>query len=193
MFEDFKNYLLDKVTLTDEELAQIEAVSAIKKLRKRQMLLQEGQVWQYNAFVCKGLTRTFSIDAKGNERIVNFGPENYWTGDLESLMAGTPARFSIDALEDTAVLLIQHEDFKNLCSTIPNFNNLINTLVQKSLAVSQKRINDSISLSAEELYNAFLQKHALVANRIPQHMIASYLGITPETITRIRRNASKKR
>ena len=191
-FDTFLKYLQDKITLSDEEVELIRSVSISKKLRKRQFLLQEGDVWRYNAFVCSGFLKTFSIDDKGQEHIMNFSPENYWTGDRESLATGNPSRFNIDAIEDAEIILITKENFESICQQIPQLNNLANAILQKSFIVSQNRIHANISLSAEEKYQNFLVKFPSITNRVPQHMIASYIGITPETLTRIRRNAVKK-
>ncbi len=170
----------------------IRAVCIEKKLRKKQFLLQEGDRWNYNAFVCRGFLKTFSVDSSGQEHIMNFSPENYWSGDRESLMNGSPSQFNIDAIENSEVILIKKEDFDFLCQKIPQLNHLVNTILQKSFVVSQNRIHSSISLSAEEKYQDFLQRFPSIANRIPQHMIAAYIGITPETLTRIRSNVVKK-
>jgi len=192
MFQFFIQYLQDKITLTEAEIQMIQAVSIQKKLRKKQFLLQEGEVWKYNAFVCSGFLKTFSIDDKGLEHIINFAPENHWTGDRESMMNATPAKFNIDAIEDAEVILIEKTNFEKLCKNIPQLNDLVNAILQRSFIVSQNRIQANISYTAEEKYQHFLDKFPAIANRIPQHMIASYIGITPETITRIRRAASKK-
>lgn len=192
MFDTFLKYLQDKITLSDKEKELICAVSILKKLRKRQFLLQEGDVWRYNAFVCSGFLKTFSINDKGQEHIMNFSPEYYWTGDRESLATGNPSRFNIDAIEDAEIILITKENFENICQQIPQLNNLANAVLQKSFIISQNRIHDNISLSAEEKYQNFLVKFPSITNRVPQHMVASYIGITPETLTRIRRNVVKK-
>jgi CRP/FNR family transcriptional regulator, anaerobic regulatory protein len=192
MFDVFIKYLKAKIALSDEEVNMIREVAIDKKLRRKQYLLQEGDVWKYNAFVCNGFLKTFSIDDKGQEHIINFSPENYWTGDRESLINGTPARFNIDAIEDTELILIEKKNFETLCKNIPQLNDLINSILQRSLIVSQNRIHTNISFAAEEKYQNFIDKFPAIANRIPQHMIASYIGITPETLTRIRRNSLKK-
>lgn len=181
-------YLTDKIALSVAETDQIAQVCIAKKVRRRQLLSQEGDVWRYNAFVSNGILRTYSIDNKGNEHILNFSPENYWLGDRESLTTGKPSKFNIEALEDSEVVLITKENFDHLCRTIPQLNDLVNAILHKSFIVSQDRIHAGISLSAEEKYQKFLDQHPLIANRVPQHMIASYIGITPETLTRIRRN-----
>ncbi|MDR6806707.1 CRP-like cAMP-binding protein [Dyadobacter sp. BE34] len=190
--DQFIQYLTAKITLSADELAQIRQVAIQKKIRKRQLLLQEGDVWRYNAFVGHGFLRTYSIDNKGNEHILNFSPENYWSGDRESLTTGNPSRFNIEAIEDTDVVLITKENFEQLCRNIPQLNDLVNAILHKSFVVSQDRIHAGISLSAEEKYQKFLNQYPQIANRVPQHMIASYIGITPETLTRIRRSSAGK-
>jgi CRP-like cAMP-binding protein len=192
MFDHFINYLKEKITLSEHEIELIKSVSIVKRLQKRQYLLQEGDVWKYNAFVSSGLVKTFSLDLKGQEHIMNFSAENYWTGDRESLTTGNPSEFNIVALENSEIILIKKEDFDTICHQIPQLNNLVNEILHRSFLASQKRIHVSISLSAEEKYQDFIQKNSLLANRIPQHMIASYLGVSPETLSRIRAQSTKK-
>ena len=192
MFEIFLKYLTDKIALSDSEVQLIKSVCKPKKLRKKQFLSQEGEVWHYNAFICRGLVKTFSIAENGTEHIINFAPENYWTGDRESLHSGNPSRLNIDAIEPTELILIEKLAFEKLCAEIPLLNQLVNQLIQKSFIVSQARILANISFTAEEKYQNFLEKYPHIVNRIPQHMIAAYIGITPETLTRLRRNMVKK-
>ncbi|MHA4844749.1 Crp/Fnr family transcriptional regulator [Flavitalea antarctica] len=192
MLDRFRKYLEDKINLTDQDFALIQSVATVKKLRKHQYLLQEGNVWKFNAFVGKGFLRTYFVDDKGTEHIMNFSPENYWTGDRESLASGAPSKYNIDAIEDSEVLLIRKDDFDSVCKAVQPFNDLMNGLLQKSFIVSQERIHVNITYSAEEKYKDFIKKYPSIANRVPLQMIASYLGLTPETITRIRRKASRK-
>lgn len=192
MIEVFKAYLNGKGSFSDAELKQIESVTTIKKLRKRQYLLQEGDVWKYNAFITKGCVRTYTIDEKGNEHILNFAVENWWTGDRESLFSGKPSVYNIDALEDSQVALITKENFNLLCKEISAFNDMVSLILEKSFIVSQNRIQNFISSTAEEKYLKFLEKFPHLPMRVPQGMIASYLGITAETLSRIRKSMLKK-
>jgi len=188
----FRNYLLEKGNFTETELDTITAAAVIKKVRKKQYLLQEGDVWKYNAFVTRGCLRTYSIDEKGIEHILNFAIENWWTGDRESLQTGKPSEYNIDALEDSEVALISREKYDQLCKDIPAFNNMVSAILEKSFRVAQGRIHTFISASAEEKYLSFLEKFPHLALRVPQSMIASYLGITAETLSRIRKQLVKK-
>jgi len=192
MFESFINYLKDKIDLSNDEIDLIRAVATLKKLRRHQYLLQEGEIWRYNAFVASGFLRAFSVDDKGQEHILNFAPENHWTGDRESLVNHTPSHLNIDAIEDSEVVLITKENFDRICIQIPQLNDLVNAILHKSFLTSQRRIHDIISLSAEDKYRSFLEKFPAIAQRVPQHMIASYIGVTPETLTRIRRKSAKE-
>jgi CRP-like cAMP-binding protein len=188
MFDVFEKYLLSKADFIATELQQIQAVSTFKNLRKRQYLLQAGDVWAIHAFVTAGCLRTYSIDGKGAEHITGFAVENWWAGDKQGLASGQPSRYNIEAIEDSTVLVIKKEDFAQLRRELPSFDKVINDIVYRSFMASQNRVHSAISYSAEEKYREFLQKYPVFASRIPQHMVASYLGMTTETLSRIRRH-----
>ncbi len=186
MFEVFRNYINDRANLTEKELEAIKAASFTKHYRKRQYLLQEGDVWQYNAFVCKGCMRAYRVGQDGAEHIMRFAVETWWVGDRESYTTGQPAKSNIDALEDSDILLWKKEDFEVLLKEIPELAALIQRLIAKSFNASQNRIFTAISYTAEEKYQDFLKTYPDVFNRVPLHMIASYLGVSRETLSRIR-------
>jgi CRP-like cAMP-binding protein len=192
MFDTFRKYVESKATLAESDFARIEAAARPRKLRKRQFLLQAGEVWHYNAFVCSGFLRSYFLDGKGHEHIMTFAPENHWIGDRESLATGLPSKYNIDAIEASEVLLFRKADFDALCQAIPPFNDMVNAILQKSFVVAQERIHVNITYTAQEKYHNFVTRFPSIANRVPQHMIASYLGITPETLTRVRRDATRK-
>ena len=192
MFDIFRTYLADKIALTDQEYGLIESVTSVKKIRKRQYLLQAGEVCQFNAFVGQGFLKYYHVDAKGQEHIMQFVPENHWTADRESMDSGLPSKYNIDALEDSVVLLVKKDDFEMLRKAIPAFGDFVNETLIKNIAVLQERIHDNIALSAEERYVNFLSKYPPLSHRVPLHMIASYLGVSAETLSRIRSQSSKK-
>ncbi|MEJ0106455.1 MAG: cyclic nucleotide-binding domain-containing protein [Bacteroidota bacterium] len=167
MFEDFRKYLEQKISLSGADYELIESVSIIKKLRKHQYLLQEGDVWRYNAFVCKGCLRKYRVDDKGVEHILYFSIENWWTGDRESLLNGTPSKSNIDALEDSSVLLISTGNFEMIKNKLPAFRDLMNTLIERSFAASQNRIHSAISQTAEERYFDFIKTYPQIATAFP--------------------------
>ena len=170
----------------------VTSVCRVKKLRKKQYLLQEGDVWRYNAFVLKGFLRTYRVDDKGQEHYIQFSVEDWWAGDRESYIDETPAKFNIDAFEDSEVLLISKDDFDMLLSKIPTFCIFMRNLMERSLIALRNRVHSNISYTAEEKYNDFIKTYPSLFNRMPQHMIAAYLGITPETLSRVRNQVSKK-
>lgn len=186
MTDHFYNYLQKLFPITEEEFEMIAAVSIHKSIRKKKFLLQEGDIWRNNAFITKGLLRTYSIDDRGSEHILGFSVENNWTGDNESYTSGMASNLNIDALEDSEVQLISKDNFKELLKKIPAFNTAMKKLFEISFIESQNRILSNISLSAEQKYYNFTNTFSEISGRIPQHMIASYLGITAETLSRIR-------
>jgi CRP-like cAMP-binding protein len=192
MFDIFRKYLEDKITLTNEDYELIESVSLFKKLRKRQYFLQAGDVCRFHAFVCKGFLRYYYVTEKGQEHIMQFAPENYWTGDGESMNSGLPSKYDIDAIEESEILLLKKEDFEMIRMTIPAFNDFVNESLKKNALVLQERIHVNISLSAEEKYGDFISKYPSISNRVPLHMIASYLGLSAETLSRVRSQSAKK-
>jgi CRP-like cAMP-binding protein len=187
MYKTLYKYLIEKITITDSEFEIIKNAFSPKKLRKRQYLLQEGDVCRHIAFVEKGLLRMYSIDSRGNETIMQFTPEEWWVTDRESLTNQIPSKFNIDALEDSELLLITEIHLKEIADQIPAFRELSQNLYLKNIIANQKRIHSAISLTAEEKYNEFITMYPQIARRVPQHMIASFLGMTPETLSRVRK------
>jgi CRP-like cAMP-binding protein len=192
MFERFRKYLEDKITLADSDYQLLESVCVFKKLRKHQFLLTEGEVCSFNSFVCEGLLRKYSIDDKGIEHTVYFATENWWIADRKSLMDGKPSNFFIEAVENSVTLLISKSNFELVCERIPAFKELVNYILQRSLNATHDRINETFHSTAEEKYKHFLKSFPNLANRAPRHMVASYLGITPETLSRVRKDISTK-
>jgi CRP-like cAMP-binding protein len=192
MYDLFFSKFNEKVSLTPEEEATIKTYLTPKKLRKKQYLLQEGDVCRSIAFISAGVLKAYSVDDDGNEHIIQFGLEGWIISDMYSFLTGEPATYNIDAIEDTELVLFTHENFELLCREIPAFNNMVNAILQRSFIAAQNRIQASLTLTAEEKYLNFISKYPGFASRIPQTMIASYLGMTPETLSRIRKQTAKK-
>ena len=191
MFESFAVYLKEGAGLNDEELKIVRNVTIERKLRKHQYLLQEGDVSNYNSFVAKGCMRLYRIGKDGTEHILKFAIENWWISDYESYNSGLPAKGNIDAIEDSELLLIKKQDFDVLVNTIIKFQQFIERLETRSFDASQNRIMSNISETAEEKYINFIKSYPQMSNRVPLHMIASFLGVSRETLSRVRQQYSK--
>jgi CRP-like cAMP-binding protein len=186
MFNSFKEYIHDKAKLTNEELEKIKSFSSEKRLRKKQYLLQEGEVNKYATFIVKGCLRTYRVSDDGSEHILSFGIENWWVGDLESKTTGLPSKSNIEALEDSQLLIWPINDFDFLIDTIPELKSFNEKAFQRSLAAFNNRVYNVIGHSAEEKYREFIKINPDIFNRVPLHMIASYLGVSRKTLSRIR-------
>lgn len=173
-------------SLTDDEFALIAHAFTYKKLRRRQFLLQAGEIGKYYAFVAKGALRQYCIDERGTERVSQFALENWWTGDRESFTQLIPSPFNIDALEECELLLITNAQLQELMHAVPAITQMLLELDQRHFIAAQKRLHASIRLSAEERYVEFVNQHPDFIHRFPLHMIASYLGISTETLSRVR-------
>jgi CRP-like cAMP-binding protein len=173
--------------LTEEDIGLIEEAFIPKKLRKKQFLLQEGQICKYIAFIVKGATRQYTVDEKGQKKILNLSIENWWTSDRESFQKQTPSIYNIDAWEDTDLLLLPREnDYYTRVNDIAAFNEMRIKLDDNNHMANQRRLHMSINYAAELRYEDLIKRYPEFLQRFPQHMIASYLGITKETLSRIR-------
>jgi CRP-like cAMP-binding protein len=160
-------------------------------LRKRQYFLQEGDVCKYMGFIVKGATRMFAVDEKGHEHILHFGLEDWWVGDYESFYLLTPSKYFVEALEEVDMVLVTNEQLQELERTIPAIAAMLDSLNRGATIANNKRMHAAISFSAEERYEDLIRTYPHFFQRFPQNMIASYLGISPETLSRIRKMAFK--
>lgn len=187
MFELLTQRINEKVTLTEEELRLCVTFFTPKKLRKKQYLLQQDDVCKYTAFVEKGILRSYTVDDKGSEHIIQFAFEGWWIADIYSFLTGEPSIYNIDALETSELLLLTKSSNEALLERVPKMEKYFRILTQNALVAFQRRLVGSLSQTAEEKYSRLVSTHPDIIQRIPQHMIASYLGITPETLSRIRK------
>jgi CRP-like cAMP-binding protein len=192
MLDIFKKYLLDRANFSEEELSLIQSLSIEKKIAKRASILREGEVAEYLIFIQKGLLRIFRSDHNGNTYTLKFAGENRWLSDRESYLTGKPSNFNINATEDSEVLIWKKDDFRFLLNAVPALKQLMKKLTEQSQIAQQNRIYQSISSSAEEKYLQFIAQCPCTFDRVPLHMLASYLGVTRETLSRIRKQSVSK-
>ncbi|BAV09766.1 cAMP-binding domain of CRP or a regulatory subunit of cAMP-dependent protein kinases [Filimonas lacunae] len=192
MYEQLRQNITRKVSLTNSEFEQIEAVVKPLSIRKKSRVLTAGEICNYTIFVNKGCLRSFSVNSKGVESIVQFAFEDNWISDLYSYVSEAPSLLHIESVEDCDLLLLYKEDMENLFNKIPMLERWKRLLLQNAYVAVQRRLNSSLSVTAEERYAELLHSHPDIANRVPLIHIASYLGITPESLSRIRRQLLTK-
>lgn len=181
------NGIKKKVTLTKEEESILVSQLKQRTYLKGQYVVQEGDVYRYQTFVISGKVRTFYLDDSGNEHVVAFGIENWWVGDICSFTTQTPAEFNTQCLEKTTVVQISYEAMEQLYKDIPKLERYFRIVIQKAYGNVTKRIVRNHSMSAKERYLLFTKSYPEIAQRVPQYMIASYLGITKEFLSRMRK------
>jgi len=178
--------------LSEEQSEKILSSLIIKEYQKKEYILHAGSVSEYECFVIEGCLRAFVIDLKGNEHNVRFGIENSWVGDLDSFFKNRPATYNIQAIEATTVLMICMDKMNELMDTIPEFEHYFRIMFQHGVMSIQLRMVQELSLSAEERYLHFIEKYSHLLQRIPQKHIASYLGMTPEFLSTLRKKMNQK-
>jgi CRP-like cAMP-binding protein len=190
--EPFKIYLQHKVSITDEQFYLIADHLKVKSFEKNEMILMKGDISSHGYFVLSGLLRSYSIDSKGKTHIIQFAPEQWWLTERNGMLFNEPSDFFIDATELTKVVIV-HKDFMNEAAKhVPCMNDLNHTMLNNSIRFMQKRINMLLSATAEERYLNFITLYPNLTLRVPQWMIASYLGITPESLSRVRKDLAHK-
>lgn len=187
MFEVLFSKVEEKIKLSDVEKDICKSLFSPKKLRKRQYILQQDDICKNLIFVEKGILRSYSVDTKGNEHILQFAPEGWWISDVYSFLTGEAAVYNIEAIEDSELLLISKSSLDELYERVPKFERYFRLLSQANMVATHRRLTASLSDSADEKYLRLLSAYPNIVARVPQHMIASYLGITPETLSRVRK------
>ena len=192
MLSQFKKYIQDKTKITDEQFDLISGNLVSKKIKKDSMLLREGDVCSQVFFVAKGLLRAYTIDSFGKEHIIQFGPEDSWVSDRNSFHFNLPSMFYIDAIEDSEIVFINKEFYEKSEQIIPGFNSFSVMILHNFIRFMQKRISLLLGATAEQRYLDFIELYPNLTLRVPQWMIASYLGITPESLSRVRKELATK-
>ena len=179
-------YINNHISLTKEEEAFLSSKVFLRKYLKGQYVVQQGDICKYECFVISGCTKTFYLDDNGQEHIIMFSIEDWWTSDMGSFIAQTPADFNVQCLENTELVMFSHEVIEELYAEIPKLERFFRQLIERAFVASQKRIVRNFALTAKERYLYFRNQYPKIEQRIPQYMIASYLGITKEFLSKIK-------
>ena len=187
LLDYFDNFL----PLSDEEKSVIDLYYKERKVKRKQFILQEGDVCIHTTFIVEGCFRMYTVDRKGKEHNLQFAVENWWIGDIGSFHSEKPSRLFIEAIENAVILQCKKEDQINLFVNHPKFNQIFRVLAENAIVSHQNRILQNISSTAEERYLDFMEKYPHFFNRISNVQIASYLGVTPEFLSTVRKKIAK--
>lgn len=188
----FKKYLSEKLDLQEDEYEYLQPFIKNKKVSKNEFLLRQGEICKHSFFVEKGLLRLYNIGENGKEHIIQFAPEEWFITDRASTFFKEPTEFFMDALEDSDVVMLENGWMNTVSSLHKEYAEWNEILLQRHIHYMQKRINLLLSATAEERYLNFIELYPQLMLRVPQWMIASYLGITPESLSRVRKELANK-
>jgi CRP/FNR family cyclic AMP-dependent transcriptional regulator len=186
MYEQINSHVSRCGIFTGEELAYFNSILVPRQVQKKELLLSEGSVCNFEAYINKGCIRSYYIDENGVEVTLQFAIEDWWVSDIASFHERTPSKMFIEALEDCSLLLLSPATKEALLQKLPKFERVFRLMVQRNLASLQNRLFKTISNSAQERYLDFLKTYPTVPQRVAQHYIASYLGISPEFLSKVR-------
>ena len=187
------DYVARYIKLDPEEEKHFKSILRQRKYLKRQFVLQAGDDCKYETYVVKGCLRAYFVDPNGTPHIIQFAIEDWWISDMASLSTGTPSIVNIDALEDTEVIQIEKSDLFGLFDKVPKFNWMFRQMLTKAYVAHQQRIIDNLCMPAKERYLAFIKRYRNIEQRVPQNQIASYLGMTPEFLSQIRKKITEEK
>ena len=191
-FDVLLGYLEARASFTKDDVAVLRQHFIPTTLPAGEFLQRAGDVARHAAFVASGCLRSYVIDPDGKEHIVQFAPETWWLADATSLMTGAPSQYFFDAVEDSEVLLIDAAGHQRVVERVPGYAAAQRVGLQRHNAAKDQRIVASLTASAEERYLEFLDRYPSLAQRVPQWMLASYLGVSPETVSRVRKKLSRR-
>jgi len=185
------DYFNNHLPLNEEEKSMVEEVFKERRVKRKQFILQEGDISKLNTFVVEGCFRMYMVDENGKEHNLQFAIENWWIGDIGSFHTEQPSKLYIEAIENSVILQINKEDHLKLFVEYPKFNRIFRVMTENALVSAQRRILQNISSTAEERYLDFVERYPHFFNRISNVQIASFLGVTPEFLSTIRKKLSK--
>jgi CRP-like cAMP-binding protein len=182
----FLDYIRKHVDLSEDEEALLVSNLKTRKYLKGQYVVQQGDICRFENFVISGCLKTFYIGEDGQEHVMMFAIENWWTADLGSFITQTPADYTVQCIEDSVLIQLSFESLEQLYIRIPKLERFFRIIIQKAFVAAQKRLVNNFSLAAKQRYLLFREQYPLIEQRVPQYLIASYLGITREFLSKIR-------
>ncbi|REL38247.1 Crp/Fnr family transcriptional regulator [Rhodohalobacter sp. SW132] len=188
MFDQLYKSIHEHVSLSDDEWGLCKNSFRPKRMLKRQFLLQEGDVCRELTFVEKGALYSYNVDSSGNKHVIRFAFDGWWMANLQSFFTGKPTRLNIEVLEDSELLVLDKDNHEKLIEEIPAYERYHRIIVQNAYIAIQQRVENALGLTAEEKYAYLIDQNPEFINRVPLNLVASYLGITPETLSRVRGN-----
>jgi CRP-like cAMP-binding protein len=192
MYDRIHASISRRITLTEAEFAHFKTFLHHKKYKKKEFMLKAGDVSRHLAFVNVGCFRTYSLDKTGEEHILQFSLEDWWVGDAYSALTQKPSIYFIEALEDSDVYYLDYQQIEQMYYEIPKFERFFRILAQNRFIALEERINGELSASAEERYLDLLTRYPTLPQRVPQQYIASFLGIQPPSLSRIRKQLAER-
>ncbi|MEM7380994.1 MAG: Crp/Fnr family transcriptional regulator [Bacteroidota bacterium] len=174
------------ITLSDEECSIIADHVKLRNYLKHQYIVQQGDVCKYESFILSGCAKTFFINSEGNEHVVSLAIENWWAADLGSFISREPSDYNVQCLENSRVVQFSYEAMEQLYEKIPQMERFIRLIMQNAYVAAQKRVLRNHSMPAKERYLIFRKQYPNIEQRVPQYLIASYLGITKQFLSKIR-------
>lgn len=186
LLEDFADYL----PLDEQEAKELEPRLIERSLKRRQMILQAGEVCKHYFYIVEGCLRMYKLDSKGDEHNLQLSVEGGWIADIGSFHSEEPSQLYIETLEQSKILQIARPDLLYLYTTFPKFDRIFRVMVEDAFVMLQKRVLHNISSTAEERYLDFLVTHSRLVNRISNIQIASYIGVTPEYLSNLQKSIS---
>ena len=187
----FKEEILKRISVSDEEFEKFLYLWEYRKFKKNEFIIRAGEVPKFSIFVLDGCLRQYTVNTKGEESIVYFAEERHWIGDLPSMRNNLPTDFNFQAIEPCELLVIKTENWEKAFDQFPWWMNIHLKGYQMWAAKMQQRLAEFNTKSGEERYLDLLQQKPKLILRVPQHFIASYLGLSPETLSRIRKKIAK--
>ena len=186
MFERLNSYVSRSVDLTNAELGYFNTIFEYRAIPKKTMLLQAGEICNFEAYVNKGCIREYYIDSNGFEVTLQFAVEDWWVSDIASFQDQTISNMYIETLEDCELLVLSRQAKEELLTQVPKLERMFRLMLQRHIGAIQNRLYKTISQTALEKYLEFIKRYPTIPQRVPQHYIASYLGISPEFLSKLR-------